>query len=119
TIGQNLRNFVETGHYVYASDWAYYVVEAAFPEKIDFLGDDLTAQSVLVGQAGDHAVAVIDTEMQAYTGLSTALIELDLSQWAVPEGSSPDTKVFLRGDARLTSGQVVQNVPFLVDFQAG
>ncbi|HEY1101599.1 MAG TPA: carboxypeptidase-like regulatory domain-containing protein, partial [Myxococcota bacterium] len=35
-----LRTFVANGGSVYASDWAYNVVEAVWPDFIDFLGDE-------------------------------------------------------------------------------
>lgn len=119
TIGSNLRAYVESGHYIYTSDWAYYFLEAAFPDKIDFRGDDLRAENVFAGQQGEHAVAVTDPELAAYTGLQASLINLDLPYWAIAESSAADTKVFLRGDARLVNGEVLSDIPFLVDFRAG
>jgi len=122
TIGANLRNFVDAGHYIYASDWAYYFVEAAFPDKIDFRGQDLTPMDVLVGERGIHAVAVTNVELQAYTGINATTIDLNLPQWAVVSGVAADVTTYLRGDAKIVSsggGGVDPNVPFLVDFRSG
>jgi len=119
TIGQNIANYVEAGHYVYASDWAYYFVESAYPNQIDFRGDDMTNVDVLIGAPGVHAVAVTDEELRAYTGLSTAMINLDLDLWAIAIGVADGVKTYLKGDARLVDSSVLSNVPFLVDFNAG
>ncbi len=119
TIGTNLRNFVDTGHYIYASDWAFFFIEAAFPDKVDFLGEDLSYADVLAGDNGIHAVTVEDLELQAYTGMSTAMLDLNLPQWAVAQAGGPGTKTYLRGDALLTDGSVLSNVPFLLDWRSG
>ncbi|MDX9723533.1 MAG: hypothetical protein RBU37_22485, partial [Myxococcota bacterium] len=113
------RRYVEAGNYLYASDWAFYFVETAFPEKIDFRGEDLRPIDVLTGARGLHVVSIVDPEMRAFTGMSLATIDLNLTQWAVPVDVSADTKVYLRGDARLTTGAIETDIPYLVDFRYG
>ena len=68
-VGTAVRNYVEAGGYMYASDWAFWAVEAAFPNAMDMNGgNDLSYTDVFAGQQGIHAVAVTDLELQAYTG---------------------------------------------------
>ena len=69
-IGTNIANFVQDGGSIYASDWAHFFVEAAFPGKIDFFGEDADYSAPRVGVDGSVSAQVIDPTMQAIIGLS-------------------------------------------------
>ena len=92
-ISANITTFVEDGGSIYASDWAHYFVEAAFPGKIDFYGEDSIYSAPRVGMDGNVTAQVIDPTMQAIIGGATASINYDLSMWVVPQhlGSGVDT----------------------------
>ena len=91
----NLVNFVQNGGSVYASDWAHLIVEAAWPDKIDFIGDDSLfrdpstsldlSDSPYVGMATDIQAEVLDETMALALGTGYADITYDLDAWVVPE----------------------------------
>jgi len=132
----NLRAFVEAGGSVYASDQAYDIVEQAFPEKIEFLHDDLPApQRAQFGHVMEAVPAQI-TDLALATAMGTNSIELHypLSAWAVMRSVASDVRVFIRGNADvqlvtffgITTGlpisysdQTLNNVPHTVSFNHG
>ena len=60
-IGPNLRDFVEGGGSVYASDYSYYLIEAAFPEAASYPGNDSDP-----GDAwGEGSTGVVDADLIA------------------------------------------------------
>lgn len=78
----NLRDYVSAGGSVYASDWAYFLVEAAWPGKQTFYGDDAALGDAFVGEAGSVNAKVLDPAMIALLGSETASINFDLGAWA-------------------------------------
>ncbi len=99
-IATNVRSYVDAGGSVYASDWAYYLVEKAFSSKIDFYGDDNYYSTAQVGADGPITATVVDPVMMALLGGSTADIMYDLPMWVVPERIESGVEVLLR--ARVT-----------------
>ncbi|MCB9674233.1 MAG: carboxypeptidase regulatory-like domain-containing protein [Alphaproteobacteria bacterium] len=81
-VAQNLRTFVENGGSIYASDWAYYLVEASFRDQNRFSGDDYQPGSAYVGLPGMITANVIDPNMQQLLGSNVAQINYDLDSWA-------------------------------------
>ncbi len=117
---QNLRDFVSQGGSVYASDWAYYVVEKAWPDFIAFRGDDAVGGSAKVGFAPQTVTAlVVDAPMSFALGQNSMELHYPLSAWVVIDDASPSTTVYIRGDAELDSGTVLTNVPHTVAFRPG
>ena len=47
---QNVRDYVSAGGAIYASDWAYDLVELGWSDRIDFVGDDLVIDDAQVGE---------------------------------------------------------------------
>jgi hypothetical protein len=99
-ISGNIRSYVDAGGSIYASDWAYYFVEAAFSDRIDFYGEDSYYSSAQVGAVGPVTAEVIDPVMQALLGGSSADIRYDLQMWVVPEAVASGVETLLR--ARVT-----------------
>jgi hypothetical protein len=96
-IGTNIRDYVRNGGSVYASDWAYFITEKAFPDMVDFRGDDNTLFDSALGVAGSVSATVYDTSMIAALGGSeTASITFDLDVWITPvaAGGSGSTMVY-------------------------
>src|SRR5262245_18911886 len=48
-VSANLENYVKNGGSVYASDWAFLLVERTWPDEIDFHGDDTDNWAARVG----------------------------------------------------------------------
>ena len=134
-VGANLEAFVDQGGSVYASDWAYGVIEAAWPWAVDWLGDDVLFNPETgityghlypYGGIADTITAdVIDPVMAAAVGGDSAELNYDLDAWVVPVGASSQTTVLLRGDARLYDedtfepGETKTDLPLAVRFSQG
>ncbi len=56
TYLQNIRDYVSGGGAVYASDWAYDVVELGWPDRVDFAGDDTVVDDA---QGGEYDLVVV------------------------------------------------------------
>lgn len=98
-IGANLKEYVTSGGSVYTSDWSYFAFEMAFPDAIDFYGDDKISGEAYVGESGNVNADVMDANMQAVLGKNSASINYDLAAWAVMEGNASTATVLLEGDA--------------------
>lgn len=102
-IGDNLRAYVRGGGSVYASDWAYYLVESGWPSQHEFVGPDQNPHGAQVGNRQDITADVLDPAMIAALGSSTAQIRYDLGGWAVIESTSGES--LLEGVYRHSGGQ--------------
>jgi hypothetical protein len=81
----NLRQFVQNGGSIYASDWAYEIVRVVFPGELDFYGDDTGAAY----RSPDGRVGVLDT------ALAGGIVDSGLE---VAIGSSAVDLVYNKGD---------------------
>lgn len=115
-----LRAYVDGGGTLYASDWAYSYVVAAFPGKVNMLQPD-----PLVGDATETPVTatVLDASLQAALGKGSAAIMFDLGGWAVIDSAPAGTDVLITGpvayydwDADVT---LTATKPYAVRFASG
>ncbi|MFC1610767.1 carboxypeptidase-like regulatory domain-containing protein [Myxococcota bacterium] len=122
-IYDNLRRFVMHGGKLYASDWAWPVVEGLNPTVLDFLGDDTNIASPLVGESGSMQAELEDQALQLYLATSSIPVDYDLSGWAVIDEVSPQAQVFVRGDARVSTDRYgggtasLEDKPLFVGFR--
>lgn len=123
----NLRQFVENGGSVYASDWAYNVVELTFPEYIDFHGEDTDPDSAKKGFSTNSIVGSV-TDLALATMLGSNQIELHypLGAWAIMVAVAAQVRVYIRGNAPWTNNPfgfspqgTHSNVPHTVSFAVG
>jgi hypothetical protein len=120
TYAANLRQFVTEGGSVYVSDQAYDVVEAAFPDFVDFYGDDATPQSAQKGDESDNIIGTVtDATLAASLGAQTIELHYPLLAWAVMESVASSVNVYIRGDAPIMSASTLDEVPHTVGFQVG
>jgi Carboxypeptidase regulatory-like domain len=125
----NLRQFVQEGGSVYASDWAYDIIEKTWPEAIDFEGTDSLGNNAQKGIDQAPVVGTItDPSLAAAMGQATINMDYLLGQWAVMtavNGSDPGITVYVRGPARVcsdlfcSSEQDRTNIPHTVGFSFG
>ena len=123
-IAANITTFVEDGGSVYASDWAHFFIEAAFPGKIDFFGEDALYSSPRVGMDGNVTASVIDPTMQAIIGGASADINYDLSMWVVPENAGSGVDTLLQASVPVMdfwtgTYTTIPNAPIAVRFDVG
>jgi len=115
-IKQNVRQFVQGGGSIYASDWAYYMIEAPFPNMITFVGPDNTYGSPQVGESGYYTVNVLDPGLKAVLGSSSATINMDLPSWVVAEKGN-GAEVLVRGSVTYYqdwTSMVTKDVPLVL-----
>ncbi len=109
----NIIDFVDNGGSIYASDWAYDVVEVGWPSYVDFVGDDNVRDAA---QNAGHFSGLVDVVepglINALGGRTWVPIE---SCCTAMLSTGPNTTVYLQGD-RLNDGGTH---PFMVGFQPG
>lgn len=116
TVQTNLKNYVNGGGYLYASDWDFEYVENCWPEAIDFYGEDLT--DPYIGNEQTITADVVDSALAAYLGKNTAQILFDLGSWVVVMGTGSSTDVLVRGSFSTTAGDI-NDKPLMVSFDQG
>lgn len=99
TIINNLRSYVDAGGSLYSSDWAYDFVEIAFPEAVDYYGDDNMRNAGAAGVDGPITASVTDAALAAALGRTSVQLNYDLPQWVVPTGASGASRVLVQGNA--------------------
>jgi hypothetical protein len=99
---QNLRDYVDVGGSIYSSDWASEVIRSAFPNRINFLGNDNEFGHSRIGMEHSHQPAqVLDSDLEASLGQSNLQINLNLPLWSVLEPTEyqpDDLAVLVQGD---------------------
>ncbi len=121
-VHDNLRQYVQNGGVVFASDWAYDLVEQIWPDAIDFLGDDAVIDAAQRGEPGDVDAVVVDEFMAAAVGFSQVTVAYDKSVFPVMVAAGSGTRVYLAGTARYRQGQTVADqpdAPLAVSFEDG
>ena len=115
-VARNIQGFVRNGGSLYASDWAWYFVEVAFPDAIDFYGDDSSYYAPMWGRSGRLTAKVVDLNMQVVLGSVTADLNYDLDAWVVPVGvgTGAGATVLVAGDPSLYFGGSVDDAPLAV-----
>ena len=125
-VVENLRTFVELGGFVYATDWSYDLIEAAFPDAIEFLGEDTTLDAAQVGEPQTINGRVVDPDLRDHLSMTAATNEVEIifrfDSWSVIESVGPDTQVLVEGDIVYKSGAdhpELADSPLLVSFEYG
>jgi hypothetical protein len=126
TAVTNLREYVDNGGFVYATDWSYDLIEAAFPDQIDFLGDDGELDAAQLGEPQIINGVVVDTALREDLGMSSGNNEVevrfDFDAWSVIEGVGDGTSVLVEGDIVYKDGAddaELDDSPLLVIFDYG
>jgi hypothetical protein len=120
TFVDNLRQFVAEGGSVYMSDEAYDLVERAWPEFVDFYGDDTAIDDAQIGTQQFDAVPVdiVDANLAAAMGVSQFDIHFNYTLWAIIENVAATTTIYTRGDTPTSEG-VLPDMPLTVGFESG
>lgn len=124
-----LKKYVQDGGVVYASDFSGELIEAAFPDKINFYGEDKTKKiqesfKAKVGNSGEVQANIVDQGLASIVGKSKVLINFDLGSWVVIDSVNSGVRVHVTGDVKTsgynsTGAKVLKDKPFVVSFQEG
>lgn len=121
-----LKKYVQDGGVVYASDFSGELIEAAFPDKINFFGEDKQdpdSFNAKVGNSGEAEATIADPGLASIVGKKKVNINFDLGSWVVIESVNSGVRVHVTGDATTNSNdggiKVLKNIPFVVSFQEG
>ena len=119
---QNLRDYVNNGGSVYASDWAYDVVEIGWPDRVDFVGADEIPNDAQLGDYDNVNAAIADSAMAEFLDKNYIEIDYDLPVWPPMESVSSTVSVHLTGTVPYSDGlsdYTLTSVPVLASFNAG
>lgn len=122
TVQANLQAYVAARGSIYASDWAYGVVEQTWPDRLDFVGDDSIPDAAQLGEYDLVNAAVSDTSLANWLDADYIQVEYDLPVWAPVESASDSVSVHLKGNVSYrvgTSTYSLPTAPLLVSFTAG
>jgi hypothetical protein len=120
----NVCEWVHAGGSLVASDWAYDLIEACWPDAIEFYGDDTVIDAAQVGAAGDVLADVPDEALREELGGSVANILFNFSAFAVMESVGSEVEVLLSGSIEYqpegaTLTKELDNAPLAVRFTDG
>jgi hypothetical protein len=120
----NVVDFVGRGRTLVVSDWAYDLVEAGWPDKIDFYGEDLELDAAQAGNPGRITARVTDDSLGVELDSDTAGLEFNYTNWAVMESVGEGVTVYLRGDIEYRISETegygtLEDVPLLVGWEVG
>ena len=120
---EQLQDYVSRGNTLLVSDWAYDLVEAAWPDMIDFYGDDEVLDDAQVGVASRIAADVSSPDLNEAIGDQLS-VEMNYSHWTLIEDVSSEVMVHARGDAIYKPSSEeneseASQVPLLVSFEVG
>jgi hypothetical protein len=116
-----LRTFVENGGSIYFSDWAYDLVEALYPDAVDWLGDDSERDDAQRGKQQDFVATVVDTDVATALGRDTANLSFDFNRIALAQDLGPTARPLLLADVRADDGsggeETIQQVPVVLEIK--
>jgi hypothetical protein len=101
---QGLHDYAFAGGKVYASDWAYIMIERAFPDMIHFVDEDFAGPKV--GVTGMVKGEVLDSALQDVMGKEVDLY-YQLGAWVVADDVGKDSSVMVQGDPSTSAGSLV------------
>jgi len=119
---QNVRDYVDAGGSVYASDWAYDLVEIGWPDRADFVGADEIRDDAQLGDYETVNAAVADAAMSEFLGKQYLEVDYDLPVWPPVESTAATVSVHLTGTVPYSDGlsdYTLTSVPLLYSFNAG
>ena len=102
------------------TDWSYDLAEQAWPEQVEYLGDDTEFDAAQLGNIGTIIARVTDDRLAEALGMDQVVIDYNFSNWAVIEDVSDEVTVWLRGDIEYWDGDawaVLEDAPLLVSFE--
>ena len=126
TVVSNVFDAVGHGQKLYFSDWTYDLLEAAWPDKIDWLGADDQLDAAQRGLAGPVNARVVDQALADFMeiGLGQQIdVRFNQGGWAVIESVADEVEVLVEADISFdhpeTGEPTTQTSPLVVAFDSG
>lgn len=127
TVVENVVDAARRGNSLYFSDWTYDLLEAAWPEMVDWVGEDEDLDAAQRGRPGEVSARVVSEALaEAMEVPVGAEIELVFNQggWAVPEAVADEVEVLVEGevqwdDADGGAAPITSTVPLVLAFPHG
>ncbi|MFN7146024.1 MAG: carboxypeptidase-like regulatory domain-containing protein [Myxococcota bacterium] len=119
---QNIVDYVNNGGSIYASDWAYDVVEIGWPERADFVGDDTVPGDAQKGDYENVSAAISDTALAEHLGTSYLDVTYDLPVWPPVVDVADSVSVHVAGNVPYSEGlsdYQLTAAPLLYSFNSG
>ena len=119
---QNIMNYVDTGGSIYASDWAYDVVEIGWPDRAEFVGADEIPNDAQTGDYDNVTAAISDTSLAEFLGTSYLEVTYDLPVWPPVERVADSVSVHVSGTVPYSDGlnnYTLNSAPMLYSFNSG
>jgi len=119
-----LDAFFEEPRTLLVSDWAFDLVEAAFPDKIHFLHEEDGLDAAQLGTSDTVLADVTQAALEENLQSDTLQLTFDFDHWAVMDSVDTGVQVYLKGDVEYYApggegSQVLEDVPLLVGFEHG
>ena len=115
-----IKGFVSDGGYVYAADWSYDVIEACWPDRIDFLGEDEDPDGAQLGTPDTIRAQIVDEDMVAAVGGDRMDVSFDLDTWPLISRVGDSVTVYQTANQVTyrdgTEEYTAEDVPILVGF---
>lgn len=122
---QRVKDYVElSGRTLVVNDWSYDLIEAAWPDKVDWYGEDTELDAAQVGLSGRHTARVQTEALKQDLGTDTLSAEFNYTNWALVESVAEGVTVHAVADV-MYKGAGSENVaeatdvPVLISFEAG
>ena len=128
TVIDNIEKSVRNGLRLYFSDWTYDLMEATWPDLVDWVGDDEELDEAQRGIAPQIVNAsIVDDGLAEFMGVvagSQIEVIFNFGTWAVIESVSDDVDVLLSADVEYddpATGEVrvQEDAPLLISANIG
>jgi len=119
TMINNIKEYVQSGKSLYASDWAYCFVENPFPEYIDFYGEDTIPGDAKVGEEEMVTALVVDQGLKEQLGKDNVEINFNLGSWVIMNEVSNNTQTMIKATVHDFYGNTLPDRPIMVKFKYG
>lgn len=117
---ENLRRFVAEGGSIYFSDWSYDVLEALYPDAVDWMGDDAVYTDAQAGLRQPFIGNVLDAQMVEVLGNNRATLRYEQNRIAIPEALGEGTRALITADIDVSidgTPYTQEGVPVLLEHQ--
>ncbi len=103
-VASNLAAFVRNGGRLVVEDWSYGLLEAAFPDALDFYGQDEKSGDAEVGAISRVEAAVVDPGLEKALGVDVLEVAFPVSAWTVVREAGEAEGVWLEADVPIEDG---------------